>query len=56
MGAVQHCAFFSIQGDKTVENTVLRKINLPGHSGHLDNKNDALNTIFRDLIYLIWMI
>ena len=27
-----------------------------GHSGHIDEKNDTLNNIFRYLISLIWMI
>ena len=26
---------------------ILRKINLLGHSGHLDDNNDILNNIFR---------
>ena len=43
---MQHNAFFSIQDDNTVEIQILRKNNLPGHSGHRDEKNSALNNIF----------
>ena len=32
------------------------KIKLLGHSGHIDEKKDTLNNIFRYLISLIWMI
>ena len=46
MGAVQQNAFFSIQSDNTVLNKILRENNLLGHSGHLDEKNYALNNIF----------
>ena len=46
MRTVQHHAFFSIQSDNTVLTKILRKINLLGHSGHLDKKNDALIYIF----------
>ena len=46
MGVVQLNASFSIQDDETVEIKILRKNNLPGHSGHLDKKNDTLNSIF----------
>ena len=53
IGVVQHHAFLFIQGDNTVENKFFGKIKLLGHSGHLDEKYDALNNIFRYLIYLI---
>ena len=46
MGVVQHHAFLFIQGDNTVKNKIFGKIKLLGHSGHLDEKNDALNNIF----------
>ena len=49
MGAVQHNAFFSIQSDNTVLIEILIKNNLPGHSRHLDEKDDALINIFRYL-------
>ena len=40
MGIVQHHAFFSIPFNNTVEINIFRKINLLGHSGHLEEKND----------------
>ena len=52
MGVVQYYAFFSIQGDNTVEITILRKIHLLGLNRHLDETNDALHTVFRYFIYL----
>ena len=55
-GVVQHYVYFSFECDKTVKIKILRKIDLPGHSGHPDEKNDVLNNIFRYLIPLIWMI
>ena len=36
MGVVQHHAFFSIQSYSTGEIKILRKRNVLGHSGHLD--------------------
>ena len=47
MGVVQHHAFFSIQGYSTGEIKILRKRNVLGHSGHLDE-----TTVFYVVCYV----
>ena len=58
MGVVQHHVYFPFEHDNIVKIKILgkNKVLRVSYSGHLDEKNDVLNNIFRYIFLLIWMI